>query len=223
MPNIRVSYELPRGCGQRKGGAKYIVSEGTGQPCGKLPLELHRCPTCDAGIKPARGWTWVDAPALFRGKDCSTGPASMDCSRCTLSNMNLERIGKAGLLWIGSKFYKTPSDWIAEGKKMGFSRRLAQIPREFKIGETYVLAAHREAIQRTCQDCVRDGLSEDCPICEGELQYSRPAIFHVWLPTKIEYIVQDDDDDEKLERLEDQGFSLVQVINVKNQRELQEV
>jgi hypothetical protein len=62
---VKLSHEKPRGCGRRKPGGLYLVAPGDGAPCCKLPIKLDVCPTCHAGIKPARGWTWVDGDALL--------------------------------------------------------------------------------------------------------------------------------------------------------------
>lgn len=61
-------------------------------------------------------------------------------------------MGKAGLMWVGEKFYKTPEVFVAEGVTMGFSKRIKAVPRGFKVGETYVLLAHPKAIDRIVHD-----------------------------------------------------------------------
>ncbi len=65
-----IKNESKRGCGYRKQGGLYLMAGGPSAECGKLPLELTVCPCCGAGIKPARGWTWVNAEALFASKQC---------------------------------------------------------------------------------------------------------------------------------------------------------
>ena len=56
--------ESERGCGFRKKGGLYLVSEGLAAPCGKLPIPLTVCPVCGQGIKPSRGWTWINGKKL---------------------------------------------------------------------------------------------------------------------------------------------------------------
>ena len=36
--------------------------------CGLLPIELVRCPCCGGGVKPSRGFTWINPEALTREK-----------------------------------------------------------------------------------------------------------------------------------------------------------
>jgi hypothetical protein len=81
------------------------------------------------------------------------------------------------------------------------------VPRGFKIGETWVALAHRKAISGY-------GNKPD------EIVY-KPGIFHVFCPSRIEYVVKDDDSDDKLEKLEKRGISLVRV--EKEQTEIKEV
>ena len=54
-PAVRVLVESARGCGYRSAGGIYLMSGGFSVPCGRLPIPLETCPTCSAGIKPARG------------------------------------------------------------------------------------------------------------------------------------------------------------------------
>jgi len=69
---LRVSEEGPRGCGYRKTGGIYLVCDGPGHPCEILPMEMHVCSTCDQGIKPSRGWTWINPEELFKHERCAT-------------------------------------------------------------------------------------------------------------------------------------------------------
>jgi hypothetical protein len=141
---IRTSYEGKRGCGYRQPGGKYLVSGGTLAPCDRLPVELELCPTCHAGIKVSRSWTWIDADAVLAETPCEKREQS--CAFCFLCSPKDGRIGKAGLLWIGEKFYPTPGDWLREAATMGVSRRIPAVPHGFKLGETIILVAHRKAI-----------------------------------------------------------------------------
>jgi len=70
MLMIEKRRERRRGCGYRQPGGLYLVAEALARACGKFPLLVHTCPTCGAGIKPARGWTWVDGTALFAAQPC---------------------------------------------------------------------------------------------------------------------------------------------------------
>jgi len=139
-----MAVEAKRGCGYRKVGGLYLVAGGLGRPCCKMPLELSVCPCCNAGVKQTRGWTWIDAGKMFAAGGCRA-PA---LERSTCPVVNPAGMGKVGLLWIGEKFYKRPSDFEQEAASMGISRRLTAVPRDFKAGDTWVMFAHPKAIQK---------------------------------------------------------------------------
>jgi hypothetical protein len=82
---------------------------------------------------------------------------------------------------------------------MGISRRISAIPRKFKLGETWVALAHRKVIEVTLAD-------------------PKAAIFHVFKPHAIEYVVKEDDNEEKLKRLADRGITLVRVIPIEDKK-----
>ena len=178
--------EARRGCGYRKVGGLYMVGGGIGIPCDRLPFELSVCPCCSQGIKPARGWTWIDVAKLFQGAHLTGQPLKIfpgnvvqarELCPCATTNfcplcVKPEVMGKAGLLWIGERFYKTPDQFIAEGVSLGFSRRIKSVPQGFKIGETWVMLAHAKAIVKI--DWQAEGYSS--------------GIFYVWLPQRLERI-----------------------------------
>jgi hypothetical protein len=191
-----MAIEARRGCGYRKVGGIYLVGGGIGTACDRLPYELNVCPCCNAGIKPSLGWTWIQPGKFFNGPHVLTehfdgGIGSRRCEESTGSCWFCTDPGqfeKAGLLWIGGSFYKSPADFVAEGIKMGFSRRIKSVPRGFKIG-TPVFLAHRKTIERpvTPEDIERN------PKLKNELFGSFPGIFYVWMPQAIEQIFKESD------------------------------
>lgn len=194
MPVIEDRVERKRGCGFRKEGGFYLVANGPAVGCGKLPIPLAVCPCCHAGIKPTRGWTWINGTALAAEKVCDFQPSDTGCEFCPLA----KPMGRVGLLWIGEKFYKTPEDFQRESIEQGISRRISQIPRDFKVGETYVWLAHRKTIKN------EDGTFT-------------PAVFRIFRPQRIEYVVKKDDSDEKLDKLAERGITLVRVKRASDQ------
>lgn len=198
MATIHTLFEGARGCGYRKPGGLYLVTDGQAKDCGLFPIPLHTCPTCSAGIKPARGWTWVDVAGLMANmpEDCITDESGSfgQCARCPLSfgrRFGFTQ-GKAGLLWIGEAFYKTTQDWLREAVELGISRRIHAIPREFVLGKTWVLVAHRKAIPN------------------GE--QAQPGIIAYFKPERIEYVVTGKETEEELDSLEKRGLTLVNVV-----------
>lgn len=174
-----MAVEAKRGCGYRKVGGLYLVSGGNGVACDRLPIQLDVCPVCSHGFKQARGWTWIDVAGLVGG----VHPDCVDDFACPLC-MATSEMGKAGLLWIGEKFYKTPQEFDREGVALGISRRIKAIPRGFKVGETWVLLAHPKAII--------EYVPREEPVGELDTPDERrdvPGIFKVWRPQRIEKLV----------------------------------
>jgi hypothetical protein len=170
-----------------------------------LPIELSICPCCHHGIKPSRGWTWINlAQFAAAGAGCKRPDG---CGNCPIADAKIQEVG---LLWVGEKYYTTTRDFAQEADKMGISRRISQVPKKFKIGQTWVALAHRRAIEEPFK--LENG--------SGKGKF-KPGIFHVFMPTQIEYIVRADDSEEKLERLEQRGFTLVKVVKEQSwQKEL---
>lgn len=212
--DIQLRIDKRRGCGWRQPGGTYLISEGVARSCGLLPVPLDKCPTCSGGIKPSRGWTWIDFEALVThgGIDCKSTPDH--CQGCPFKDTAFGE--QQGLLWIGGSFYKTPEEWTAEAVKQGVSRRISQVPRDFVIGETWCLVAHREAIEKDCpkiQQHLTESLEQikSCEHCEGAGVVRSAAIFHAFKPTAIEYVVKGDETEEQLQRLVDRGITPVRV------------
>lgn len=195
-----MSVEARRGCGYRKVGGLYLVSGGAGFPCDRLPIRLDVCPVCSHGFKQSRGFTWVDLFGLVGGDHENCQDENKPCPTCTP-----KLVGKAGLLWIGEKFYKTPGEFTHEGISLGFSRRIKAIPRGFTVGESWVLLAHPKTV--VCPHCDSTGSTKEamqnmianggmiisdlpkCETCKGDGKL--PGIFGVWKPTRVEKLFRE--------------------------------
>jgi len=163
-------------------------------PCGKLPIPVLTCPTCGDGIKPSRGWTWINPKKLIMHsiqKKCFTGT----CHLCPIQFIYDGCIELTGLIWIGEKFYPTPEDYLNECREVGISRRIRTVPKGLVVGETYVLLAHRKVLD---------------PVFKKEIGLTRgPAIFSVFRPTKIEVICEGAEDEEVIKGYEKRGLTPV--------------
>lgn len=217
-----MAVEARRGCGYRKVGGLYLVSEPGGVPCDRLPFALTVCPVCSCGIKQSRGFTWVNARALFGGvhMECSDDTHRHWCPVCSGS------IERAGLLWIGEKFYKTPGEFARESDALGVSRRIAAVPRGFVVGETWVLLAHPKACLVPAERCHKpiEGTQNLCTQVEGHDEPCRclaldidtpavkpaPGIAQVWKPQRLEKILKESARDSKeVAELEKRGITPV--------------
>lgn len=178
-----MSRETKRGCGYRRLGGLYLVCDGSGFACDRLPIRLHRCPTCSAGIKPARGFTWVDVDKLVGGPhaNChdSTNLPLLACPLC----YDPASIGRTGLLWVGAQFYKTTAEFLTEAATLGISKRIKALPRDFKIGQTWVLLAHPRAVRVISAE--RNALLGLVPREER----SEAGIFRVFRPQRAELMI----------------------------------
>lgn len=202
--------EAKRGCGYRSQGGTYLMGEGVSAPCGVLPLQLTVCPCCSQGIKPARGWTWIEPGKLFADQiaalphTCGMG----HCSRCpmpTVSQLLSQSLAggvdddRAGLLWIGEAHYATPAEWLEEARVQGVSRKVPAVPTGFVLGETWIYVAHRKACLDKCtgqSSAVKftdaQGMCMDigCEDCGGSGQMQVPGVFHFFKPSRIDYILK---------------------------------
>lgn len=176
-----MAVESKRGCGYRKVGGLYLVCDKPGVPCDRLPLIIERCPCCGAGLKFTRGWTWIDPVKLFEG-DHGPGCSCALLGPCPACHPSKFFVGhedpfenKAGLLWVGEKFY-TVDEFLREAADLGISKRIKAIPRGFRAGSTWVFFAHMKGGIRASTD------SEN-------LFESAPAIFMAMRPRGFEKIV----------------------------------
>lgn len=208
---VVISEEAARGCGHRKpakdGVGVYLVGPSEMAPCGRLPYELHACPTCGGGVKPARGWSWIVPSQLLALKASSIAKECLmvadgrrlACELCPLGLGVPE--GRHGLIWIGEGHYAAPAEFMAEARRMGVSRKIKAVPKDFELGKTIVYLAHRHT-----------------PLKEMDLETGEPklgpAIFTVFKPTGIDLVIADENKvPEKAEKLaEKYGARIVKVI-----------
>lgn len=216
---IVVSREGKRGCGYRKVGGTYLISGGAPRPCGVLPLELCTCPTCGAGIKQTRGWTWVDPSELFKDRRCAICDAKASAQGGAVY-CRFTRLQHAGLLWIGEKFYSTPEEYTAEAHRMGISRRIKAVPRDYVPGETWILLAHSK-VDFSELDARHSQENPDAAAMIAELPRRRPAIFAAFLPERIERIVNGDESEEEIAKIEKAGLVPVKVERLGENLELE--
>lgn len=237
MASIRTSVEGARGCGHRKEGGLYLVSGQLSEPCPLLPYETKVCPTCGEGIRPARGFTWVDGekfiPPTVHGDDehwpvCPLAPVAEfrgDDGWVVIvegeTGVPQSRLGRCGLIWIGEQFYPTPQHFMAEAARQGVSRRITAVPKDFEVGKTWVLLGHRKAIERACSECGDEAITdEECPVCLGARFVWAPGVITAFRPAAIEYVVKGNETEEELEALEKRGLSLVRVVKATEQEAL---
>lgn len=199
--------EARRGCGYRKVGGIYLVAGGAGVPCDRLPFPLTVCPTCSCGFKQTRGWTWVNLEALT-GEQHNRGGDNpcIDEGPCPVCDGG---VTKAGLLWVGEGFYKTPEAFNRESNALGISRRIKSVPKDFTLGETWVLLAHPKAVPPPLLTPLKEFLEET----DDEPKKPTPGIFRAFKPERIEILVTESQkaDNEFMAKVEKRGLTPVVV------------
>lgn len=198
---IKTVYDRERGCGWRSEGGLYLMSDGESRGCGLMPLPLKTCPACGSGLEPSRSFRWIEPAKLFA--DQPKGCSKDDCDNCPLSEPRILTLGKALLDWVGKRYYKTPEAWLQEAREQGISRRIHAIPKGFVVGKTWVFLAHERAIER-----------ESLFTPEGHEQTVTGAIYSVYKPNRIEYIVTGKETPEELEAMVARGITPVRVVRV---------
>lgn len=189
---IRVKTESERGCGRRKPGGFYLVGEGPGFPCCKMPSPLPVCPYCNSGVHQQRGFQWVDASVLQQ-KPCEN--KEEEAALCPFKTIK----GQVGIMWVGVQAYPTADHFTREAQRQGVSKRIAsgQIPKGLKVGETWIFLAHPKAIS-----VIEEG---------GDIKHG-PGIFYAFKPKAIEYVIRGDETKEYIENLEKRGIQPVKII-----------
>jgi len=213
--------EAKRGCGYRHIGALYLVGSGMALPCDLLPLPITPCPTCHFTIPFTRGFLWIHRDYLayrseghyYSKEGCKCGQT---CPIC-FPTKNIE--DNAMLMWVGSRYY-TPNEFVKEAQETGVSKRIAEIPKGLKLGETWCLLAHPKVpFQKIYKegDTVPAGAywasayKKDPTLLSAEPEY-KPAIFYAFVPRRIEMLIwKSEATAQRLEELKKKGITLITV------------
>lgn len=188
---VSIEYEQRRECGFRSpavnGLGIYLIGSAATEPCERLPFPLEACPCCGSGIKPARGFTWLDPITLlapYAHPPCtdhvgiSVHGLEHDHAACAMCNPAGVAGPQGGLIWVGNKFYKTGRQFLAEAAQMGISRKLAALPNDFVVGKTVVYLAHRKVYVRRNE--------------MGAQEWGQ-GIFTAFVPTRVDIVIDDPD------------------------------
>lgn len=163
-----MAVESRRGCGYRKVGGLYLCGGGIPFFCDRLPLAIEPCPICGEEPRFSRGIAQI-------GPDCLWNPhqAYVDCrdpSTCPVCYPP----GRGFLMWVGEEY--TPASFTDEARRMGVSKRIANLPTDLRIGEDWVFLAYQKLIRN---ERYRYGPQAGW----------RPGIFHAFIPVTVELII----------------------------------
>ena len=210
--DIPVRIDSKRGCGWRSEGGLYLTTSGFNRGCGLMPIPLYKCPTCSHGFEPTRSHRVINPGELF--KNYPQGCEHDDCITCPVAVPRRDVLGQAYLMWCGKTHYPTPDHWLEEARKQGVSRRIKNIPKGFVLGHSWIFMAHESS--RSLDLFTPDGFNS----------YDlHGAIYSVFQPEAIEYVVRGDETPEQLDAMRGRGITPVRVIrdtDVENADTLQE-
>lgn len=213
--------ESKRGCGYRKIGGLYLVSNAGYQLiCDGLPMELEPCDCCGFVPQFTRGlqrisWKYIlqaernhHIALKARGKAgeiCSCPPI---CPICHSENQELKSYG---LMHVGKKFY-TAKEFVREAENMGVSKRISDIPRWLILDETWILLAHDEVPKMPLKKLKENGLLEKEP-------ETFRAVFYAFKPQRVEMPVWENEiSNEEIQMLEKRGITPVLLENTPENR-----
>jgi len=220
-----MAQEAKRGCGYRRVGGIYLIGGIMNAPCDRLPITLHVCETCGAGIKVGKGFTkinpfklWGNHPDEIDPKEAvilpSGGSAMVEehvhCHDPLSCYVCYPTDGVGFMMRCGEKFY-TMDSFMNEARAMGVSKRIPFIPRELKVGETPIFLVHKKAGWK--YEDVPDGKNGQKRMvvpCDG--------IFSAFIPMRIEQLVWEKDlrgkkGDKLRADLEKRGITIVPIKN----------
>ncbi len=234
MPDVRTSIENRRGCGYRTPGGLYLMGGYPVQSCHRLPFELSVCTTCGQGVKPARGWTWIDGVKLFStgciGVDQLFQTGDKDTDHKNIGDVlqrELSGISQAHcsdcvvcrpMLLVPDKEFKgTAPEHFGQSSLIWIGEKFYPTPESF-TEEANVLGVSRRI------SVVPNGFvlgetwvffahrlaveDDDNPAVDKR----HPGIFEAFMPTSIDYVIKGTEPDSELTSLEKRGINLVKVI-----------
>jgi len=139
-------------------------------------------------------------------------PACQHHPGCTVCPLCGNQPDKVGLLWVGKQHY-TPDEFTSEAVRLGVSRRISALPKEFRLG-MWVLLAHIEAVDGIC-DCSGPkgvGFDPKCERCKGMGHTKMPGVFHAFKPKRVELVIVPSMREEAwVAELVEKGVTLVEV------------
>ena len=202
--------EQKRGCGYRKIGGLYLVSDpGSTLHCDGLPLPLEPCGCCGFNPPFSRNLQKIQPGYISQAENnkhiklwairSEANKPSCQCPKeCPLCYP--QETAVYGLMFVGKQSY-TPESFIKEAFKLGVSKRIPEIPSWLTLGETWIFLAHNETPEAE--------LSQDPGLRDCEPETIR-AIFYAFKPSRIEMpLWKTQISDEEIRMLEEKGITPV--------------
>ena len=170
-----MAVEARRGCGYRRIGRLYLVCDGIGFSCDRLPLPIEPCDTCGEQPRFNRGISGIRPDVLWGGHHpCEDKRLATFCATCTPPTAGF-------LMWVGDDY--TVESVNAEAATLGISKRIPAIPKDLELGVDWVYLAKLKIIP--------NGAQQWLPGQTDERAGYGPGVFTTFRPTRIEKIVSD--------------------------------
>ncbi len=221
--------EKRRSCGFRKIGRLYLVGEGIGIPCDRLPVVLKPCDCC--GHMPIQNRTVSKLHRKYLGGQhlilrkaidgerrlapCSCEPICPVCYPDKIPKRKLMDGHYIALMWVGSRYY-TPRTFVQEADEMGVCKAINQLPKGLVLGKTWIFLAHPKvpiymdpeylkALEGwKLGEEVREKLVPEPP--------EKPAIFYAFTPKRVEMLLPESEcTTEKLKECTERGITIIPV------------
>lgn len=216
-----MAVEPKRMCGYRKIGGLYLVGGAPRVDCDRLPYPVNSCPVCGEGIHQSRSIRWLDGAKFFGGNckvfqedlkrpvdlgpiDKWTSSCHPDCAICESDNL-----GRVGLMWVGERYYPTPNVFLLEAENIGICKKIAAVPKDIKLRETWILLAHPAVIPPVLK--VEPAAEEELSVVANPEPKYDPAIFYAFQPIRIEKLVSDKTPQAELQKLSERGITPVPI------------
>lgn len=187
-----MAVEQKRGCGYRKVGGLYLVGDGKGERCDRLPMAIIPCPTCGEEPRFHRAISKINPLRIF-----GLHEEQMVCADMVPGNYDpiCSPSDVAFLMWVGKEY--TANTFAVEARQMGVSKRIHQIPKDFQIGIDWVWLGKLNLIPPEGKTLALDS---------NERGYGS-GIFTIFKPTSIEKIITESRSTSgEAEKLKEQGI-----------------
>lgn len=145
---IKVMAKSERGCGTRNTKGYYLVCDGEGTHCHRLPLEVPICKECKKPyIVPIRGIQAIQPEAVW--DLCEAVGTDQEhlypCHNCANQCPICYPPEDAWVIWVGESYYESPEDFVREARNMGISRKIGFVPEGLQPGD-WVYLGYRKLI-----------------------------------------------------------------------------
>lgn len=175
---IKVMAKSERGCGTRNTRGYYLVCDGEGVYCHRLPLDVPICKECRKPyIVPIRGIQEIHPSDVWDLCSATDTPTEHKyaCHRYGTQCPICFPPEKAWVVWVGETYYENSQDFIQEAKKMGISRKIAYIPEGLEVGD-WVYLGYRKLIPTGQYD-------------KKGRKIKDPGIFHAFQVQRVEKLL----------------------------------